>query len=87
MYNFKQRATKLWIYTVYIINYYRLKEKNQDKKIQRRIMAGWAAYAKHRDIFKSNLAILPEETGVQLLFAARYDKWCRDLGWYSLVGA
>ena len=32
-------------------------EKNQDKEIQRRIMAGWAAYAKHRDIFKSNLAI------------------------------
>ena len=37
--------------------YYSHKEKNQDKKIQRRIMAGWAAYAKHRDIFKSNLAI------------------------------
>ena len=34
-----------------------LKEKNQDKEIQRRIMAGWAAYVKHRDIFKSNLAI------------------------------
>ena len=33
------------------------KEKNQDKEIQRRIMAGWAAYAKRRDIFKSNLAI------------------------------
>ncbi len=37
--------------------HYNLKEKNQDKEIQRRIMAGWAAYAKHRDIFKSNLAI------------------------------
>ena len=37
--------------------HYSLKEKNQDKEIQRRIMAGWAAYAKHRDIFKSNLAI------------------------------
>ena len=36
---------------------YSLKEKNQDTEIQRRIMAGWAAYAKHRDIFKSNLAI------------------------------
>ena len=33
------------------------KNTNQDKEIQRRIMAGWAAYAKHRDIFKSNLAI------------------------------
>ena len=34
-----------------------LKEKNQDEETQRTIMTGWAAYAKHRDIFKSNLAI------------------------------
>ena len=42
---------------VYLGQHYSLKDKNQDKEIQRRIMAGWAAYAKHRDIFKSNLAI------------------------------
>ncbi len=42
---------------VYLGQHYSLKEKNQVKKIQRRTMAGWAAYAKHRDIFKSNLAI------------------------------
>ena len=42
---------------VYLGQRYSLKEKNQDKEIQRIIMAGWAAYAKHRDIFKSNLAI------------------------------
>ena len=42
---------------VYLGQYYSIKEKNQDKEIQRRIMAGWAAYAKHRDIFKSNIAI------------------------------
>ena len=42
---------------VYLGQHYSLNEKNQDKEIQRRIMAGWAAYAKHRDIFKSNLAI------------------------------
>ena len=42
---------------VYLGQHDSLKEKNQDKEIQRRIMAGWAAYAKHRDIFKSNLAI------------------------------
>ena len=42
---------------VYLGQHYSLKEKNQDKEIQRRIIAGWAAYAKHRDIFKSNLAI------------------------------
>ena len=42
---------------VYLGQYYSIKEKNQDKEIQRRIMAGWAAYAKHWDIFKSNIAI------------------------------
>ena len=42
---------------VYLGQYYNIKEKNQDKEIQRRIMAGWAAYAKHWDIFKSNIAI------------------------------
>ena len=45
---------------VYLEQYYNIKEKNQDKEIQRRIMTGWAAYAKHRDIFKSNLAICPK---------------------------
>ena len=47
---------------VYLGQHYSLKEKNQYKEIQRRIMAGWAAYAKH----------LPEETGVQLLSAMTY---------------
>ena len=42
--------------------HYSLKVKNQDEEIQRRIMAGWAAYAKHRDIFKSNLAICLQTT-------------------------
>ena len=42
---------------VYLGQHYSLKEKNQDKETQRRTIAGWAAYAKHRDIFKNNLAI------------------------------
>ena len=43
---------------IYILGQrYSLKENNQDKEIQRRIVAGWAAYAKHRDIFTSKLAI------------------------------
>ena len=45
---------------VHLGQHYSLKEKNQDKGIQPRIMAGWAVYAKHRDIFKSNLAICPK---------------------------
>ncbi len=63
---------------VYLGQHYSLKEKNQNKEIQRRIMTGWAAYAKHRDIFKSNLAICLKRP-VQLLCAASYDIWCRDL--------
>ena len=42
---------------VYLGQHYIITEKNQDKEIQRRIMAGWEAYIKHRDVFKSNLAI------------------------------
>ena len=42
---------------MYLGQHYSLKENNQDNDIQRRIMAGWAAYTKRRDIFKSNLAI------------------------------
>ena len=30
------------------------RDNNQDKEIQRRITAGWTAFAKHRDIFKGN---------------------------------
>ena len=42
---------------VYLGQQYSLTEKNQDKEIQRRLMAGWAAYAKYRDICNSNLAV------------------------------
>ena len=45
---------------VYLGQRYSIKEKNDAKEIQRRIMAGWVAYAKHRDIFKSNIAICLE---------------------------
>ena len=44
---------------VYLGQHYNIKAQGKEpgQKIERRIMAGWAAYAKHRDIFKSNLAI------------------------------
>ena len=42
---------------VYLGQHYSIEENNQDKEIQRIIMARRAAYAKHRDIFKSNIAI------------------------------
>ena len=63
---------------VYLGQHYSLKEKNQDKEIQRRIMAGWAAYAKHLGYLQKHPCHLPEETGVQLMCAASYDIWCRD---------
>ena len=49
-------------YRAYLGQRYSVKETNQDKEIQRRIVAGWAAYAKHRDIFKQQPCHLSEET-------------------------
>ena len=54
---FTNQGCSLWEVSLYLGQHYSLKEKNQDKEIQRRIMAGWAAHAKHRDIFKSNLPV------------------------------
>ncbi|KAK2191276.1 hypothetical protein NP493_56g03004 [Ridgeia piscesae] len=31
------------------------RDKKQDNEIQRRITAGWTAFAKHRDMFKGNI--------------------------------
>ena len=42
---------------IYLGQRFSLRDKNQDKEILRRITADWTAYAKHRDIFKSNFAI------------------------------
>ena len=42
---------------VYLGQRFSLRDKNQDKEILQQITAGWTAYAKHRDIFKSNFAI------------------------------
>ncbi|KAK2170907.1 hypothetical protein NP493_1128g00065 [Ridgeia piscesae] len=39
----------------YLVQRYSTSDKNQDKEIQRRITAGWTAFAKHRDIFKGNI--------------------------------
>ena len=40
---------------VYLGQRYITRDKKQDKEIQRRITAGWTAFAKHRDIFKGNI--------------------------------
>ena len=42
---------------IYLGQCFSLRDKNQDKEILRRITAGWTAYVKHRNIFKSNFAI------------------------------
>ena len=60
---------------VYLGQHYSIKEKNQ---IQRRIMAGWAP-TPNTGYLQKQPCHLPEETGVQLLCAASYDIWCREL--------
>ena len=64
---------------VYLGQHYSLKEKNQDKEIQRRIMAGWAAYSKHRDIFKSNLATCLKRQVYNSCVLPAMALWCRDM--------
>ena len=44
------KATSTWVGQRYSSRY----KKKQYKKIQRRISAGWTAFAKHCDIFKGN---------------------------------
>ena len=65
---------------VYVGQHFSIKEKNQDKETQRRIIAGWAAYAKHRDIFKSNFAIFQKrQVYNSCVLPAMTEKWCRDM--------
>ncbi|KAK2149983.1 hypothetical protein NP493_2869g00004 [Ridgeia piscesae] len=40
---------------VYLRQRHSTRDKNKDKENQRRITAGWTAFAKHRDIFKGNI--------------------------------
>ncbi|KAK2163592.1 hypothetical protein NP493_1454g00025 [Ridgeia piscesae] len=40
---------------IYMGQRYSTRDKNHDKAIQRRITAGWTAFAKYRDIFKGNI--------------------------------
>ncbi|KAK2186048.1 hypothetical protein NP493_204g02031 [Ridgeia piscesae] len=42
---------------IYLGQRYSTRDKYQDKEIQRRITAGWTAFAKHRDIFKGNTCL------------------------------
>ena len=62
---------------VYLGQHYSLKENNQDKEMQRRIMAG-CGIRQTPGYLQKQPCHLPEETGVQLLCAASYDIWCRD---------
>ena len=40
---------------IYLGQRYSTRDNNPDKEIQRRTMAGWTAFAKHRDIFNGNI--------------------------------
>ena len=50
---------------------YSTRNNNQDKDIQRRITAGWTAFAKHRDIFKGNIGTsLKRQVYISCVFPA-----------------
>ena len=40
---------------IYLGQRYSIRDKNQDKQIQRRITTEWTAFTRHRDIFKGNI--------------------------------
>ena len=40
---------------VYLEQRYNTRTNKQDKVIQRKIMAGWTAFAKHSNMFKGNI--------------------------------
>ena len=42
---------------IYLGQRFSLSDRNQEKEIQRRISAGWGAFAKHKDIMKSNMPV------------------------------
>ena len=65
----------------YLGQRYSLKENNQgNDTVQRRIMEGRAAWhSQTQGYLQKQPCHLPEETGVQLMFAASNDIWCRDL--------
>ena len=46
---------------IYLGKRYSTRDKKQDKQIQRRIMAGSTAFARHRSIFKGNIGTCLEQ--------------------------
>ena len=50
---------------IYMGQRYSTRDTNQEKEIQCKNIAGWTAFAKHRDIFKGNNVI--EETNLKLV--------------------
>jgi len=53
------------------------RDKKQDNEIQRKITAGWTAFAKHCDIFKGNML---EATSLQFMCTSRNDIQDRNMG-------
>ena len=70
---------------VYLGQRYSIKEKKQDKEIQRRIIAlsRLGGIWQTQGQLQKQPCHLPGERGVQLMCAASYGILCRYLGWYS----
>ena len=50
-------------------------EKKQNQEIQKRILAGWAAMAKRRDIFKGNSSLSKVDLETNLENVNKYVSW------------
>ena len=57
---------------VYLRQRHSTRDKNKDKENQRRITAGWTAFAKHRDIFKGNIGTCLKR---QIYNIAYFQQW------------
>ena len=64
---------------VYLGQHYSLEKKNQEKEMQRRIMTGWAAYAKHLQYLQTNLAICLKRQVYNSCVLPAMTLWCRDM--------
>ena len=64
---------------LYLGQRYSLKEKDQEKRDTTKNHGRLGGIRQIPGYLQNQPCHLPEETGVQLLYAASYDIWCRDM--------
>ena len=58
---------------IYLGQRYSNRDKNQDKEIPRRITGGWTTFARHRDIFNSDIGTCLKSQHLQLMRTSSND--------------